>query len=202
MRRVLRIDPMRPLALDRFTRADSTTSLGNAESGQAWGTPFIDTGVSGPNTYGISAGRAYVATYGSNPTCVWLAKAVGTALYTVTCDITWATGAFPGVLFGGNGLSPIGSATFYLAQFRSTGLLVFRGDLGSYTVLGTDSFTPTNGQTYRLRVEFAPGSQRVFRDEALVLTLADATYSGQYVGFRAAAAGTGESWDNLRVVRR
>lgn len=76
------ISPQPPIVLDRFDRADSTTTLGTAETGQAWTAQNGTWGVIGGKAYVVVTGAGYIATVASVP---------GASNVIVSCDMTFSS---------------------------------------------------------------------------------------------------------------
>lgn len=121
------------LAADTFTRADSTTGLGTAETGQVW--------TSSGTVWTISSGRATTGAYAFLP--------CGSGDMDVACDVivSTVTGAY-GISI--NASSANDRLSFYFDAASATWRFS-KSDAGTLTVLQQGSYTTVAGQTYRLR---------------------------------------------------
>lgn len=122
---------------DSFNRADNTSSLGTADSGQTWTAQL--------GTWGISSNQAYVsAANGQNSAVLDASSATGTAAVAIgagTTATTWDMGV-------------VGRATdvnnYYLAQFSQSGVILYKQVSGGFTSIGTASVTIAVGDTVSL----------------------------------------------------
>lgn len=151
-----------PLVSDSFDRADSTTSLGTADSGQVW------TAHSG--TWGISSNKGYLAsTTGQAAASV----DAGASDVEVSADITLSPTtdrADAGLVF-----RLADDSNYLLALINkvtgSNSIQLFKRQAGSFTHLASvGSQGHVNGTTYDLRVVANGSSIEVFRDDTSVLT--------------------------------
>jgi hypothetical protein len=103
---------------DSFTRADSATSLGNADSGQTWA---AQTG-----TWGISSNQAYIASQaGQNTAAIDSGESDGTVAATVA---VWS--GDDGILFRG-----IDDSNYLFVTANSTILILYERVAGGFAEL-------------------------------------------------------------------
>lgn len=138
--------PALPSVSDTFTRADSATSLGSAETGQVW------TALAG--TWGISAGRAYCAAVeggGTNRSAV----AVDSGASDGTVGVTLAVVASESrVLFRASDVQ-----NGFIVQAATDRYILYRREAAVYTALGTYLAAPASGD--RVEVVLSGNSIRV-----------------------------------------
>jgi hypothetical protein len=137
---------------DTFTRADSATTMGNAETGQTW-VPFI-------GTFGIASNKAYLVTSGSFRSNVITS---GLADCTVEADITYSgTNGGDGIVFRAvdinNYLYVTLGTTFRLLKRNGTVLLASSADAA------------TTGVTYNVKVRIEGAQIDVYLDDILKFT--------------------------------
>lgn len=178
---------------DSFTRSDSTSTLGSADTGQAY------TAHSG--IWGISSNKGYCVTTGSTD-CVATLDA-GVSDFGVSVDITY-NNAYPSLVFRGV------NATNYLMVLMygdSAGggpyLNLFKRVSGSYTSLATWPSAFSSGTTYQIAIRCSGSSIIGYVNGAQVGTKTDSTHSsGTRVGFRVQSPSNPINvprWDNLSV---
>lgn len=200
------------LLYDSFTRSDSATTQGTADTGQVWGTV-------GGGTFGISGNKGYsvdqfngamgLIDYGSsNPKdFVFSVKVAGKYNWADPNTSWWLTSwACPGIVFKA------------LDKPNNLGLRIFHGDkvqlvkidTGTETVLATASgLTFVDEREYELMVICKGKTVRAFVDKKFILeyTLSDAENTkygnNTLVGIRhdrgTAVTGFPSTWDEFRV---
>jgi hypothetical protein len=177
--------PPAPVVTDTFTRADSTTTMGNAETGQAW------SALGG--VWGILSNKGYPVS-GTNPTA-----SVDGGFDDGYVQATWNRQAsHSGLLF-----RCTNSANFLLASSASTTHL-WRNVAGSFLQLATNATAVwTTGATQTMRVEFVGSAIEIYIEGVLRLshTLSapdTATFAGiAPVGIR--SVHTNERFDNFEA---
>lgn len=176
---------------DPFDRANSTTTMGTAPTGQVWSP---QTG-----TWGISANRAYNTSTGASVTTL-----IDTGLVDVdaTCIINHASGTYlPGLVVRG-----LNDANRLGGYINASGdqVVLYKSDAGATSIITQAAMTVDYGVDYTVRILAVGTSIRVFvgGTERITHTLAggdatkftDPTYTR--VGFR----GNSETrWDDLTV---
>lgn len=145
----------RTIVLDRFNRADSSTSLGNADTGQTW--------TATPNPWGITSNQAYSVNT-STTDLVFIDAGVSDAK--VSTKITFSVNE--GVMF-----RYTDSNNQFFSRISSTGLGLFRNNAGTPTSLGSYSFSPVVGNVYSVMVICSNSSIRVFLDGVERITVTD-----------------------------
>lgn len=132
---------------DSFNRADNASSLGTAETGQAW--------VAVDGVFGIVSQKAKMTTLGSiYPQAVVNA---GVSNCTVSMDVTYVTNNGGGINFRVKDV-----LTFLHCVVNKTGLVVSKYDNYVSTTLGSYAFVPTNVATYHISVELNGESIKAF----------------------------------------
>jgi len=168
---------------DSFTRADSATALGNAETGQTWTVPS--------GTWGISTNKAYAPSADSTGTVAWVDGGGPNA--TIDVDVTYGA---PGdaVMFRGIGATKGDGWSVMLTN----GLIsVLTPEFASTAVSG--AATHTVGVTYHIKIVLNGTSIQVYRDTVLVLSHASATQqTNTKYGIRAVAAAT--RFDSFAII--
>lgn len=157
-------------------------------------------------TWGISGNKAYCPLTGAAaPIAVVEASSVP-AYYQANVSSTAYATQPPQLLF-----LYVDVNNHILADITSTAVSLFKRDAGTYTQLGTSAFSPVNGTTYLLRVEYASdtGVLRVLLDEteriSYTMTSAEHTKYGastaRSVGFRGGNTSdvSGITWDNAEA---
>lgn len=141
---------------DRFNRGDSATSIGAAETGQAWANTT--------GTWGISGGAAYSASDANGDLALVDCGLVdGVFQADITAD--FSTWRLPSLMFRAT------DANNWLRVYLFNGN-IFLGYIsgGSGSDLANVAMTTTNGQTYRVRVEAFGTAVRVYVDGVLKIT--------------------------------
>lgn len=128
------VAPSGSTVTDTFTRADSTTSLGTADTGQVWSAL--------KGTWGISSGKAYlVASDGGGEDELAVLDAA-LANGTISCDFTtWQTGQR--IIFRATDYLNCLFATFDAAN----NVACYKRVAGTFTSVGTGTFTSVSGMT-------------------------------------------------------
>ncbi|MCS6570342.1 hypothetical protein NYQ35_16165 [Curtobacterium flaccumfaciens pv. flaccumfaciens] len=180
---------------DSFTRADNTTSLGNAETGQPWV-------VSGVDPWGISGGTAYrPVTTGASDT---LATISASATVDMTVVIAQASNAN-----GTGGMGPVwrysDANNFWLIDISAGATAVYKKVAGSFVSVGTISTLIAAGDT--IRVTASGSTHTIYINGAQAYTTTDAFNStATSHGMRTATAGTGgyssaaRRFDSFKVI--
>jgi len=128
--------PAGPLAEDSFDRADSTTTLGTADSGQAWTADVGTWGINGNKGYRVGTTDGAMATID-----------VGAADQTVSAVAVLVNGNYHGVV-----ARMTDTNNFYLAQGNNARTQLYKRVAGTYTQLGSNGAAISNGDTLTLRV--------------------------------------------------
>lgn len=165
-------------ATDAFNRADSTTTLGTADTGQTW--------VARRGTWGILSNTAYVASGATNDDHAVVDT--GVTDYYVTALIT----ASPTNV----GLVARHSATdtHYLATYDgSNACTLWKVVSGTYTQLGTASDTLAAGDT--LGIKCVGSTIQYLRNDVVKITATDSALTGTYVGMRLGATTSASRYD-------
>lgn len=168
-----------PEIVDAFDRADSTTTLGNADTGETWA--YFRTGA---GRVGISGNRAYCATVDAWANVAYLDA--GEVDVHVKCSLTHndASGPvfvvcrFDHATFNGYIVLPIGG----------TSLILGRLDGGVMTPI--DTVTMTLPDRLDLLFTSVDDVLKVYLDGNEVMSATDATHSGTEVGFNLNLSGT------------
>lgn len=165
---------------ESFNRADHASSLGIADSQQAWSTQA--------GTWGITGNKAYQSLTTNSDRVVTLDSGIQGAS-DIRVKVVWNAGEKAGIAFR--------------AQDASTGFIFFIDagggyslgrKLPSYSVLGTNASGPaTNGQTLEMRVILNGTSITCFANNSQKFSLTDpnfTTVSRHGLFFNPAASGT------------
>lgn len=180
---------------DSFSRADSTTSLGNAETGQAWVTSGVD-------PWGISGGTAYrPSTTGASDTLATISTSATVDMSVVIAQASNANGT--------GGMGPIwrysDANNFWLLDITSSTTIVYKKVASTFTSVATIPNTIAAGDT--VRVVASGSTHTIYLNGAQVYTTTDAFNStATSHGIRTATAGTGNyspaarRFDNFRIV--
>lgn len=174
------------IVFDSFTRADSSSTMGNTETGQAW-SPIS-------STWGISSNKAYEPSPG-NGDAVFVNA--GYSNVTFISDMLWED-AGDGVMFRALGSAANDGFLFYLHSNQSAQLLV----PGFGTALFNVAQTVVAGTTYQMKVVLSGSSISCYVDGVLKGTVSNATQStATRFGFRSGGTTAAKRWDNLRINR-
>ena len=173
------------LAFDSFTRADTTTTLGVAESGQTWS-------VIGGNAHGISTNRAYtnVAAFSTTVVNVRVSN-----LITVQATLTTTDNANSQYLVFRQTDS---SNHHYVGQSGGVWIM-YKKVAGVDTQIGTAAGTPASGDV--LKVTMDGSTIKFYVNGTLLITV---TESDNLTGTGAGIAtwnSTTARWDNFSVRR-
>lgn len=136
MRQIL--NNKRVIVRDSFDRADSNTTLGQADTGQTW--QYL--GVGGTPVWGISGNKAYNVTI-SNYAKAFIESYLSDCI--VSGRINYVATAETGFLLRGKD-----ATNWVQVTLAPTGVLVKKYVVNAYTVLATYSFTPVDGQYYKI----------------------------------------------------
>lgn len=173
-----------PVVSDAFNRADSTTTLGTADTGQAW------TALSG--TWGISSNQAYCVDANDGRVA---AIETGSTDQTVTVTATIPnSSSYPGVL-----ARLTDADNFYLAQINTGSTTIYRNSAG-YSLLGTGSGA-ASGDVLEFSVIGTSLNLDVNGGSVISLTNSGIT-SGSLAGIRYATSSGSPAirWDDFSVV--
>lgn len=142
------------LVSDTFTRADSITTLGAAETRQTWSNTT--------GAWGINGGWAYPV--GTNATQATLEA--GTGNCQVSADVKNSAWGNPicGIVIRGIDNN---NCLFYIVKDGASRL--YKMDGGSSTILATTGFAPLNNIPYNLKVVANENSIKCYRDGTLIL---------------------------------
>jgi hypothetical protein len=183
--------------VDRFTRADSTTSLGTSTSGIAWAT---DAG-----TWGISSNQAYIQT-ASGFTRAYLANALpsgGDGIVSI-----FITAPNPATVGFGIMVRRQDSSNFLRLWNNSTNSIVLQTWVaGAFNAtIGSTAFTWTAGQTYHWLLVMKGNKYRLWIDGVDVWGAWQTDSNNRFLTSRDVglysnnSAGNGTTrWDNLAI---
>lgn len=174
------VAPTSVVASDTFTRT-STTTLGSADTGQAW--------TAHAGTWGTNGTQAYLVTQASDS---FASIDVGKSDFDFSCDVTIQGG--PGLVFRTNGTD------FLLAFYNpGNGLQFYRRISGTYTLLGTAVTTLGAGSTATWRIVTAGSSLTLYVGGVQQLQVTEANLlTATRVGLRVNDA-SASRFDNLTV---
>ena len=144
------------IASDTFTRANSTTSLGNADTGQPWSIAPLSPGGA---LWGIDSGKAYVPApsmasfvdYSGVPKNIAVVGA-GIGTHDVSADITLSATS-PSVGVVAKYVDENNFVVAFMYNTTSYGIQIGVCYLGGFTFAPLATPTVTKGATYTLRVE-------------------------------------------------
>lgn len=169
---------------DTFSRPDSTSSLGTADTGQVW------SALAG--VWGISSGRAYMVTQAGD---TMAAIDCGKADIDLSCDVT--VNGKPGVMFRCQ------DANNTLMMFYNTGngIQLYRKISGTYTLMGTTAITIGSGAVSTWRIVATGQTITLYVGGVQQLQVTNANYllTATKVGIRINDA-SAPYFDNLTVV--
>jgi hypothetical protein len=180
---------------DSFDRANSATSLGSTDTGQAWSVPLDYLGAQ--PVFGITGNLAYPVTNTNNR--AWALVDTGFADHMIQAKVTYvsATANF--------GLAVASDTTGNAASYTANMSSLSRWVNGTATTLLTYPTVVATGDTLRvvrkgdtISVYSQPGSTGAFNLQG---TVTDATNHGTRVGLSARATWTTARWDDFRVYR-
>lgn len=170
---------------DDFNRANSTTTLGTATTGQSW--------VALAGTWGIETNKGYrVSTVDSDQAAIL----TGQTDATITATITWSSFTAGEVSVLARGAD---ASNHYLALLSTSTVDLYKRVAGTYTLLGTSgAVTWATGDTIGLRVSGT--SIKGYRNGAEVVSTTDSSLtSGTYAGFRAGGTTNTMRYDDLSI---
>jgi hypothetical protein len=177
------------IVLDTFTRADSSTALGTADTGQTW--------VAGVGTYGISSNKAYPVSAADGDRAV------------IDCGLTShkVTATVSGVTAGASGpsvsllarMTDASNGYVLNIQNQTQQAKLFKIVAGAYTQLGsTVTVALVDGDTISLSVQGS--TLTAYKNGASVVTTTDTTFtSGTKVGLRIGASSSAVRYDDFTV---
>lgn len=165
---------------DNFNRANSTTTLGSASTGQAW------TAIRG--TWGVTSNAAYNVTHADDDV-VLINAGTGKNDQRVTCKVTPAAGLIV--------RSDSTQANCYMWYISNGGGTLYKRVSGSYNNIGTVSGTINPGDTCEMQIA---GTAITIRVNGLqIYSGTDSTITtGTYSGMRSAGDG-GAIWDDFNL---
>lgn len=179
---------------DSFDRANSATSLGTTDTGQAWSVPLDYLGAQ--PVFGITGNLAYPVTNTNNR--AWALVDPGFADHMVQAKVTFTAAT---AIFGLAVASDATGANSYTTNLSSLAKWVN----GTASTLLTFPSTVATGDTVRvtrkgdtLSVYIQPASTGTFNLQG---TVTDAANHGTRVGLNARATWTTARWDDFRVYR-
>lgn len=171
-----------PLVSDTFNRADSNTSLGNADTGQAW--------VALAGTWGISGNAAYSVS-GVEYRNAAIDCGVSDGIIKVKFSITSRYQRLDFRVTDKDNLLSVSTETSsYLLRKRVS---------GSWTALGTYSATPANGDVIEVTLTGSNISVKINGTERLSATESfNQTVTKHGLGYHAGGGGDAR-WDDFSV---
>lgn len=192
---------------DTFTRADSATAVGTANTGQVHSNAV--------GVHGISSNKAYPPSAASaeNIDLVESSLADGTFSLEITLSAT-TNRASTAFIFRANDVNNFLAVVMTRVSGLGGSFDLYKRDAGTYTLLASEAGTPTasivNGSTYTIAVVAAAGVLTVSRDGVTkishTLSAGNQTKFGVFtkVGFRTYRDGTnddgGSRYDNLTAI--
>lgn len=173
--------PSAPLVLDRFSRADSASSLGSGEIGGAW--------TAHAGTWGVNGGSGYCAARAGADSVASIDT--GTANHTVYADITPGyLGAQPGLLGRVSDENNFWLALPGAANGSPQTVSLWKRVAGTYTQVQGAVSLPTGtlciGQPARFAMKFSGNTIQVFINGVMYINQANQTSlnTNTRVGFR------------------
>lgn len=144
---------------DDFNRANNTSSLGVATTGQTWANYLVTLGINNNQAYNTGAGGNGEAVVES-----------GVSNASVEADFIYGSASpYVGIV-----TRYIDSNNTIVARMNSTGLALFKFINGTATQLGTThSLTPVTGTTYNIKVITNGSDISVYLGGVLVITATD-----------------------------
>jgi hypothetical protein len=143
------------LATDTFTRADSSTTLGNTDDGKAWTNTV--------GVVGIASGKAYAASPASNTQKVATVD-VAQAGHTVTAQVTAGTGSV-GVV-----ARLVDSSNFLWFSYGGGTLRIFKTVAGAPSTLANVATTWAAGEVHVMKLETVGNVINAYVDGLKILT--------------------------------
>lgn len=171
---------------DAFNRADNASSLGTADTGQAW--------TNAQGTWGINTNAAYVAT----PNASLNVASVDAGVADCSIQVTLAAN----VISGGPSLAfrVSDSGNFLGVSYSAANVLhLFKFVLGSFSEITTGPGTRQDGQV--IKVTVSGNSISVYENGVLVISASDsfnATVTKHGMG-ASGAESSATRWDNFLV---
>lgn len=166
---------------DSFNRADDATSLGTADSGQAWTAEL--------GTWGISSNQAYLVTSaGDAQNTAWVetSETDGTAQVTIAV----VGGSNVGIVF-----RLVDGNNYYIAIHDGGVLYFYRRLAGGFTLLGNLSYTLVAGDVFSVVMA---GSDFDFKVNAVSkITVNDSNHTGTKCGIRHGGAASAARFDDF-----
>lgn len=184
---------------DTFTRADSASTMGSAESGQAW-TPSS-------GTWGVASNKAYSASDADDDLTL-LESSVANAR--LSCTIsgnlhTFGNGRFPQLVF-----RAVDASNFLYVDMAVGNVRLWKRVAGTFTMITQAATTTTSGQDYAITVDYNGALVLVYVDGiwkfTSVLTgteyagVLSATKVGLHI-FKAGSPANVARFDNFLVVK-
>lgn len=135
------------VARDSFTRADSATVLGNADTGQTWE-------ILG-GTWGITGNKAYESTTTASDR---YAVVPTVANGSVSADVVWKTGGKIGLV-----CRAANNTNFIFGYINgNTQVTLAKVVTSTFTGLGNAAFTPVDGTTYKMEIQYVGTSVSLY----------------------------------------
>lgn len=170
LRRVA-IQPPANYFADTFTRADSSTTLGTSESGQAWAVGNNGDAATLP-TFGIQSGQAYCLNPGTQvDTHAWIETGLSDCAISANVTVcTAASGDWVGLLFRRQD-----SSNYFWVRLDNgnDAVAIVRNLAGTRSVPSSAALTLTDGQVVALQIVLSGSSIKVFCDGVLKITYTD-----------------------------
>jgi hypothetical protein len=173
--------PSDKTVVDLFNRADSSTTLGSADTGQAW--------TASPGTWGISGNAAYSVTAANDDYALVDAGRVDVK---VEVTVHGVPGTNPGLVLRGTDTN-----NCYMANFHQSGVpTLFKRVAGTYTSLGAGSKNLANGD--RLTFSAVGTTLTMLVNGTAIVTVTDSTFTtGTKVGLRIGAISSTLRYDGF-----
>jgi hypothetical protein len=174
MRQIL-LSSKRAIVRDSFDRANNASSLGNADTGQAWVNVLTP-------VWGISGNMAYVSS-GSSIVAIAVINAAKSKLI-ISMDALWKTGDQAAIVFRCDGTYD-NVFRWLISELGTKLLLVKKVGGGSTTVLADIPFSPVNNTVYNLKVVTNGNQIRCYVDNLEKLSTVDTNLvSNTYCGMQ------------------
>jgi hypothetical protein len=157
---------------DAFNRADSTTSLGSADTGGAW--------TAQQGTWGILSNEGYLATSAGDGQCVATLDA-SSADGTLSAKLSFGNSPDFGLIFRFSDNNNYSVATNDVS-FSAT-LVLYKRVAGSFTSLGSASNMATGG-TLSVELSGGTGNITVKKNGVSAITSSDTAHGGTKYGLR------------------
>lgn len=143
------------LVLDTFNRSDSSTSLGNTDTGQAWKVLNGVLGIISNQGYCISSAGVGIAVIDSNTPNV---EVEGDFIYQSYIGLAIRVTDKDNMIF---------------TRISSSGIGLYKTVNGSVTALKTNSFTPVIGKEYHIKIVAIENDISVYVDNVLLISATD-----------------------------